>query len=84
MGTLKTKIRKMGNSRGVTIPATLIQQLGFTDEVELRVQEGGLLLKPVQHPRAGWAEALREMAANGEDELILPDVFEDEDLGAWE
>ena len=34
-------------------------------------------------PRKGWAEAFREMAKNGDDELIIPDIFEDEDLAQW-
>lgn len=34
-------------------------------------------------PRKGWAEAFQEMAKNGDDELIIPDIFEDEDLNDW-
>lgn len=30
--------------------------------------------------RKVWAEAFQEMAKNGDDELIIPDIFEDEDL----
>ena len=31
-------------------------------------------------PRQGWAKAAKEMAQIGDDELLMPDVFEDEDL----
>lgn len=31
----------------------------------------------------GWPEAFQEMAKNGDDELLIPDVFEDEDLKDW-
>ncbi|MFI5159717.1 MAG: hypothetical protein ACHQHN_00500 [Sphingobacteriales bacterium] len=30
--------------------------------------------------RKGWANALKEMQKNGDDELLIPDVFEDEDF----
>ncbi len=30
-----------------------------------------------------WAEAFQEMAKNGDDELVIPDIFEDEDLNDW-
>lgn len=33
--------------------------------------------------RKDWPEAFKEMAKNGDDELIIPDVFEDEDLKDW-
>lgn len=37
------------------------------------------------HPRAGWAEAAREMAANGDDQLIDGDwPPTDFDLNEWE
>lgn len=32
-------------------------------------------------PREGWEDAFKEMNTNGDDKLLLPDVFEDEDLG---
>ena len=42
-------------------------------------------LENAEIQRKGWAEAFQEMAKNGDDELIIPDVFEDEDLnnGDW-
>jgi antitoxin MazE len=29
-------------------------------------------------PRRGWAKAFKRMAKNGDDKLLMPDVFEDE------
>ena len=34
-------------------------------------------------PRQGWAEAAKQMAQEGDDELLIPDFFEDEDLSWW-
>lgn len=34
--------------------------------------------KKVYPPRKGWSEAFKEMHEAGEDELLIPDVFEDE------
>jgi len=30
--------------------------------------------------RKGWAESFKTMAENGDDELLIPDVFEDEEF----
>ena len=53
---MQTTLRKIGNSRGVIIPSTLIEQLHFESEVELVLQEGALLLKPSTHHRKDWFE----------------------------
>jgi hypothetical protein len=37
----------------------------------------------VKAPRAGWAEAAANIAAQGEGEEVWPDFFEDEDDGEW-
>ena len=34
--------------------------------------------------RKGWSKAFKEMAANGHDGLIIPDIFEDEQIPEWE
>ena len=54
---MKARLVSMGNSRGVRLPKLLIEQVGLSDEVELRVQENGILIAPVHAPRTGWAEA---------------------------
>ncbi len=80
---MKTKLIAIGNSRGVRIPAALIRQAGLTDQLDLTVTDGGILLRasPVD-PRAGWAEAI---AAATEEDLApledwdFPNSFDDEE-----
>ena len=36
--------------------------------------------KQESNVRAGWSEAFKEMRKNGDDELLIPDVFEDEEI----
>lgn len=54
---MKTRIVRIGNSRGVRIPKPLLTQAGLGDEVELRVEAGAIRIESVSAPRAGWAEA---------------------------
>jgi len=78
---VKAKLVSMGNSRGVRLPKPLIEQAGLSDEVELRVQDDGILIAPVRTPRAGWAEAasrVTEGLIDGE----VPTAF-DEDEWRW-
>ena len=36
------------------------------------------------NPRANWDQAFQEMHANGDDELLIPDVFADESFEEFE
>jgi len=50
---LKTRIVRIGNSQGIRIPKLLMQQLGFSEEVELEAQNGQLVIRPVHAVRQG-------------------------------
>jgi antitoxin MazE len=78
---------QIGNSRGIRIPKAIIEQADLEDkEIELKVVEEGLLLKPVRPTRKGWKEAFQAMSAAGDDELLLDDSTGnrfDEDEWQW-
>ena len=81
---MKAKIIQIGNSQGIRIPKTIIEQCGFAQSVEMKVIDGSLVLTPIKQIREGWEESFQAMAANGDDELLIDDsisTVEDED---WE
>lgn len=84
---MKTRIVRIGNSRGIRIPKPLLEQTGLHDEVEVTVQDGALIIRPAREARAGWAEAFREMARHGDDTLLddpAPSLSSwDEDEWEW-
>lgn len=67
---MKTRLVRIGNSRGLRLAKPLIEQLGFEDEVELRAEDGALVIRPARRVRVGWADAAAQLAANAEG---LPD-----------
>ena len=76
---MKAQLVPIGNSRGVRIPKAILQQCDMSDEVELVVEGRQIILSPTgQQPRKGWHEAAARMAAAGDDELLIPDVLEDD------
>jgi antitoxin MazE len=78
--SMKTRIRRMGNSQGVLIPKPLLAQAGLEGEVEMTLEEGAIVLrKPVASPREGWAEASRKLAEAGDDALVWPEFANDDD-----
>jgi antitoxin MazE len=81
---MKTALRKMGNSSGVIIPKPILNELGVKagDKIEMTLEAGRVILAPVKrHPREGWAEASKALAASGEG-LAWPEFGNegDEDL----
>ena len=68
----------VGNSKGIRLSKTLLEKYRITDKVELVLEQDFIILKPLFAPRAGWDEAFKAMHENGDDDLLVPDVFEDE------
>jgi len=67
---MKATLIRIGNSRGIRLPKPVIEQCGFTDEVELEVHPHELVIRSLSHPRKGWQEAFARMSECGEDELL--------------
>jgi antitoxin MazE len=83
---MKVNLVPIGNSKGVRIPRSVIDQCGLGDEIEMLVRDGTIVLAPARGPRAGWDEAFETMAAAGDDALLLPEHLEhewDEEAWAW-
>ena len=67
---IKTRIVKIGNSQGIRIPKLLLDQLGFGSQVEIAIEQNHLVIRSLHHPRHGWEEQFRAMAAAGDDHLL--------------
>ena len=79
---MRTRIVRVGNSRGVRLPKLLLEEAGLPEEVEVRAEPGRIIIAAAARPRAGWAEAARRMAERGDDELLdvpTPTRFDDEE-----
>ena len=51
---MRTSLRKVGNSRGVIIPAALLAACEMGEEVDIRLEGKNLLISPIKAPRADW------------------------------
>ena len=80
---MKAHIVRIGNSRGIRLPKTLLQEAQLEDEVELQAEPGRILISKAAQPRAGWAEAARRMRAEGEDRLLDPPTATRFDKEDW-
>jgi len=80
---MEVSVVKIGNSRGIRFSKTVIERYNIRDTVEMILDKGHIIIKPLTRPRKGWDKAFIEMHANGDDRLIMPDIFEEENLEEW-
>jgi antitoxin MazE len=58
---MKTRLIRIGNSRGVRLPKPLIEEASLTEEVELRARDGAIVIARLAAPRSGWTEAAKRL-----------------------
>ena len=80
---MEVSVVKIGNSKGIRLSKTLLERYNIRDTVDLIMEKGHIIIKPLSKPRKGWDKAFKEMASNGDDHLLVDDVFEDENLEEW-
>ncbi len=68
---MRTELVRIGNSRGIRIPKPIIEQCGFGETVEVRVERDCLVVSPERRPRQGWSAAFRASGSTATDELML-------------
>ena len=80
---MEVSIIKIGNSKGFRLTKSILERYNITDKIELILEKGQIILRPISEPRKGWDKAFQKMHKNGEDSLILDDVFDDENFEEW-
>jgi antitoxin MazE len=83
MAALKTTLTRIGNSQGIRIPKSIIEQLGLHKEVELEIEKDHLIVRAVKKSRQGWAEAAKSMNKAGDDQLLDPLTVTEFDDKEW-
>lgn len=67
---MRSRLIRIGNSRGVRLPKPVIEEAGLEEEVELQVRGSAVVISSRRKPRSGWADAARRMHEAGDDRLL--------------
>jgi antitoxin component of MazEF toxin-antitoxin module len=69
MTTMKLKVARIGNSRGVRLPAASLRRYRIGEAVVMEERSDGILLRPTGSmvEKLSWEETARAMAASRED-----------------
>ena len=83
----RARLIKMGKSKGIHLPRAFLDQVELDEEVELEVQDGQVIVRPVPRPRRGWEKQFDGMTARGDDRLLDSKAFSltgwDEEKWVW-
>ncbi|MBS1744602.1 MAG: AbrB/MazE/SpoVT family DNA-binding domain-containing protein [Bacteroidetes bacterium] len=80
---MELSIINIGNSKGIRLSKTILEKYSISDKIELILEKGYIILKPKAEPRKNWEKAFKKMHENGDDQLLMDDVFEDENFEEW-
>ncbi len=70
VSTMKARIVRIGNSRGVRLPKPLIEEAGLPEEVEIQARDGTIVIAAAARTRAGWYQAAQLLRKRKEDTLL--------------
>lgn len=77
MKTVELKVARIGNSRGVRLPAATLRRYHIGEAVLMEEREEGIVLRSADKgsPRLSWEDTAREMQASREDWSEWDSVF---------
>ena len=77
-----TKVVRIGNSRGIRIPKSIIEQSGIRNEVKLEVKNHKIIIQPLSDVRKNWELEFKKMHKNNDDVLFDQDALVDQ--SSWD
>ncbi len=81
---MKTTIIPIGNSKGVRIPKTVLEQCHIEKDAIMEIEKGAIVIKPARtEPRKDWDTYFKQMKKLKEDNLLISDNV-DLDMKEWE
>lgn len=72
---MRTRIVKIGNSRGIRIPKLLLERSNLAEEVELEAEDNRIIIRSTKQPRQDWERAFRAMTKRNDDALLDKDLL---------
>lgn len=80
---MEVTIIPIGNSKGIRLSKTILEKYKITDSIEMILEEEQIILKPKTSARKNWDKQFKKMNENGDDGLLIPDHFDDENMEEW-
>lgn len=67
---MKAQIIKIGNSHGIRIPKSMLEETRISGEVEINVTPDGILIRKTKKLRGDWESIFKGLADTDDDQNI--------------
>ena len=81
---IRTSIRKIGNSKGVILPAAVLQEVGAADTLMLSVERGRIILEAPREFRQGWFMTAKPLKASRTESKWDHSALSDDSDWVWD
>ncbi len=71
------KLVKIGNSKGIRIPKSILQKYGFTDSIQIEEKENGIMLHCSKVSKLSWEDTYKAMRSENEDWSDFDNTLQD-------
>ena len=81
---MKTTLTKIGNSKGIIIPATFLRECQIDNVVSIEIKNNKIVIAKPEQLRSGWAEAFAKVKPHDQEILIDETLTNSFDSDEWE
>lgn len=71
------KLVKIGNSKGIRIPKSILQKYGFTDSIQIEEKDDGILLHSSKSSKLSWEDTYKAIRSENEDWSDFDNTLQD-------
>ena len=81
---MKAQIIQIGNSQGIRIPKTLLEETKISGEVELESHADGILIRNINKPRSDWDARFAAASETDDDQSLDTDQASKFEKQEWQ
>jgi antitoxin MazE len=79
---MKAAIIKIGNSKGMRIPKSILEQCGFSDKAEIYTEGNKLIIVPLK-ARDGWEDSFKHYIPEKKQESFISNNWDNDKEWQW-
>ena len=75
---MQAKVNSIGKFKGIMLSKTMIEKYYTKDTAQIKIEEEHKAIKLQTKARKNWEKAFKKMHENGDDKLLMLDIFKDQ------
>ncbi len=80
---MKSTLIQIGNSKGVRIPKSMLEECNLKKDIELVLQKDAIVIRSLSNKRKNWSAAFKRMSVHEDDDTLLIDIQDNNEDWEW-